>query len=84
MADEVTVESDVSMVARDGVELRADVYRGSFIDKVPVLLCRTSYNKRRPSYVNTARTLAHLGYVVVVQSLRGCHASDGTFYWIFN
>ena len=84
MADEVTVESDVSMVARDGVKLRADVYRGSSIDNVPALLCRTSYNKGRASYVKTAHTLAHLGYVVVVQDLRGCHASDGTFDWIFN
>jgi predicted acyl esterase len=41
----VAFEGNVAMVARDGVKLRADIYRPKADGKFPVLLERTPYNK---------------------------------------
>jgi hypothetical protein len=65
---------------RDGVNLRADVYRPSGGGRFPVLVFRTPYGKH-----STARSdRIHLkaverGYVVVMQDVRGRHDSDGIF-----
>ena len=41
----VTKTSDVSAKMRDGVMLRADIYRPQTKEKVPVILMRTQYGK---------------------------------------
>ena len=41
----VLVERDVSMTTRDGLTLRADVYRPDAPGRFPVLLSRLPYNK---------------------------------------
>jgi len=41
----VLVEKDVSMTTRDGLTLRADVYRPDAPGRFPVLLSRLPYNK---------------------------------------
>ena len=43
---EVTREDDLEMAARDGADLRADVYRPAAPGPLPVLLRRTPYGKR--------------------------------------
>jgi len=41
----ITLEKSVAMKTRDGVTLRADIYRPAADGKYPVLLTRTPYNK---------------------------------------
>jgi uncharacterized protein len=74
---EVTIERDVEAKMRDGVILRADVYRPKIEGRFPVLLQRTPYNKAASDI--GARAAAR-GYVVVVQDVRGRYMSDGEWY----
>ncbi len=77
------VERDVPAEMRDGVVLRADVYRPAGGGSYPVLVMRTPYDKRGGRNVQHARELAARGYVVVAQDIRGRYASDGEFLWQF-
>jgi len=81
--EQVAVDENVAMEARDGTVLRADVYRPSGGGRHPVLLCRTPYHKRLSRYVGDASALASRGYTAVVQDIRGRYASDGEFFWTF-
>jgi uncharacterized protein len=72
---------------RDGVVLRADVYRSSHSGRRPVLLERTPYNKTFPRMVlDTVHVLYAVegGYTVVIQDTRGRFASDGEFFPFFS
>ncbi len=74
----ITVEKNVAMKTRDGVTLRADIYRPAADGKYPVLLTRTPYNKD-----NTAafgQKGAARGFIVVVQDVRGRYTSEGEWY----
>jgi len=63
---------------RDGVVLRADVYRPDGPGRFPVLLQRTPYSKNPgPGATDGFRALAARGYVVIVQDTRGRYTSDG-------
>ena len=68
---------------RDGTILRADVYRPSGPGKWPVLLSRIPYGKHKPRYrtlhLDVVRAAAR-GYAVVIQDVRGRHASEGEWY----
>ena len=75
----VIVERDVEMQTRDGVTLRADVYRPQSAQPLPVLLQRTPYDKRF-SALSFAQMAADRGYVVVIQDTRGRLASEGEYY----
>jgi predicted acyl esterase len=74
---EVTVERGVAMKTRDGVTLRADIYRPKADGKFPVLLERTPYNKAGGDFGTRA---AALGYVVILQDVRGRFTSEGEWY----
>ncbi len=66
---------------RDGVVLRANVYRPAGEGRYPVLLSRQPYNKDvniNLMYADPVRFAAH-GYIVVMQDVRGRYASDGEF-----
>jgi putative CocE/NonD family hydrolase len=63
---------------RDGVVLRADVYRPDADGKFPVLLQRTPYNKA--GEFDFGLKAAARGYVVVVQDVRGRYTSEGEWY----
>lgn len=80
----VTVEKDVPAVMRDGVVLRADVYRPATKDPVPVILMRTQYGKTGaqvwPSRYRPPAWFASQCYIVVIQDVRGQYASEGAFY----
>lgn len=75
---ELILERNVAMKTRDGVTLRADIYRPAGDGPFPVLLQRTPYDK------NNAAPFAHKavahGFMVVVQDVRGRYASEGEWY----
>ncbi len=73
----VVVEKNVEAVMRDGVVLRADIYRPDSDDKLPALLKRTPYSKSDPDEIALYQRLASRGFVVAVQDTRGRYTSDG-------
>ncbi|TQC42183.1 CocE/NonD family hydrolase, partial [Rhodococcus sp. WS4] len=76
-------EDDLAMTTRDGVVLRADVYRPEKPGRYPVLVRRTPYGKRVNDLAadfSEAHYFASHGYVVVVQDTRGRFASEGAWY----
>ena len=75
---EVVVERGVSAAMRDGVKLRADIYRPRSEGKFALLLQRTPYDKNA-SFAFAMRAAAK-GYVVVIQDVRGRYTSDGEWY----
>src|SRR5260370_33912511 len=72
---EVTVERNVAAKMRDGVTLRADIYRPKGEGKYPVLLVRTPYDKTNET--NVGLKAAARGYVVIAQDVRGRFTSEG-------
>jgi uncharacterized protein len=80
----VTKQANVEAKMRDGVVLRADVYRPATEKPVPVILMRTQYGKEaaqvQPSRFQTPAWFASHCYIVVIQDIRGQGASDGVFY----
>ncbi len=85
---QVLIEKDLEIPMRDGVILRADLYRPADADQagraVPGVVTRTPYDKElsgaavvavMPSPVK----LAERGYAVVVCDTRGRYASEGEF-----
>ena len=80
----VIKESNVPATMRDGVVLRADVYRPAITTPVPIILMRTQYGKEaaqvQPARFQTPTWFASHCYIVVVQDIRGQGASDGVFY----
>jgi putative CocE/NonD family hydrolase len=81
-APDLIVERNVVMKTRDGVALKADIYRPAGEGTYPVLLQRTPYDKNNTA--NFARTAAHRGYLVVAQDVRGRYASEGDWYTFKN
>ena len=76
----VQVQTGVPARMRDGVVLRADVYRPDGPGPFPVLVTRTPYGKAgMPLMVEANRALAATGYIVVAQDVRGRMASEGEF-----
>lgn len=79
-AGDMQVDRDVAVPMRDGVVLRADVYRPAGPGPFPVLVFRTPYGKH---FAETSdgvhRKAVERGYVAVLQDVRGRYASDGHF-----
>src|SRR5436309_2584019 len=63
---------------RDGVRLAADVFLPGDRGKWPTILVRTPYNRKSPTNASY-RYFTTRGYAVVVQDVRGRHASQGAF-----
>ena len=79
---EIQMERDVTAQMRDGVILRADVFRPRADGRFPVILQRTPYNKANYNANGApfAIRAATRGYVVILQDVRGRFASDGDWY----
>jgi putative CocE/NonD family hydrolase len=82
---DVIVERDVAVPMRDGIQLRADIYRPSLQGRpldtpAPTILVRTTYDKERPQDTRDASGFVRNGYVYVVQDVRGRYHSEGLFY----
>jgi len=79
----VIVELDVPARMRDGVTLRSNVFRPAGPGPWPTLLTRTPYDKddlRMHAWCGLDPVLAaSVGFLVVVQDVRGRFASDGRF-----
>lgn len=77
------VELDVPARMRDGVVLRADVYRPAGEGPWPTLVVRTPYNKRGAAdnlWNGFSPTeVARKGFMMVIQDVRGRYASDGAW-----
>ncbi|MGH9748978.1 MAG: CocE/NonD family hydrolase, partial [Candidatus Polarisedimenticolia bacterium] len=76
------VEKNLAVPMRDGVVLRADVYRPDAPGRFPVLVMRTPYGKDGELESGSERTLSRApraGYAVVVQDVRGRFNSQGEF-----
>ena len=71
----IIVEKDVAVPMRDGITLRANVFRPDGPGKFPGLLLRTPYGKAEGGFERYVRA----GYVVVSQDTRGRYASDGDY-----
>ena len=67
---------------RDGTVLMADVYRPDADAPVPVIVCRTPYDRSNamipPAAVDPARAV-EAGFALVCQDIRGRFASQGRF-----
>lgn len=74
----VTYERNVAVSMRDGVTLRADIYRPDGPGKFPVLLQRTPYDKNYGTEFGL--NAAAQGYVVIIEDVRGRFASKGEWY----
>ena len=80
MAAAPLIERDIPVRMRDGVVLRADVWRPSASGRFPVLVYRTPYDRRHAQgEKSTVARAAERGYAVVVQDVRGRYGSDGDF-----
>jgi uncharacterized protein len=79
---EITVTRNVEAKMRDGVTLRADIYRPKAEGKYPVLLVRTPYDKQWIS--GFGHKAAARGYVVIAQDVRGRFESEGEWYTFKN
>jgi putative CocE/NonD family hydrolase len=75
---EIAFERDVEVKMRDGVLLRADIYRPKAEGKFPVILLRTPYDKQGER--DMGMTFAARGYVAILQDVRGRFASMGEWY----
>ena len=65
---------------RDGVALRADIYRPARGGSFPVLVFRTPYGKHYAAESDRIHLKAvERGYAVILQDVRGRYASDGIF-----
>lgn len=83
MTKDMIIEKNIPCRLRDGVTLRADVYRPRAEGKYPVLMLRLPYDKETPryydEYLDVPRMVAS-GYAVILQDVRGRFASDGEYY----
>jgi len=74
------IERNVAVPVRDGVVLRADLWRPAGAGRFPTLVYRTPYNKA-PVFTTYSlfRKAVERGYAVVAQDVRGRYASDGEY-----
>ncbi len=86
MGQGITVDYDVPARMRDGVTLRANVYRPAGEGTWPVLLTRLPYGKDFPigQAVLDPAQVARRGYVVIVQDTRGRFTSEGEWVPFIN
>ena len=71
---EVKTET-IAVPMRDGIKLTTDIYRDDAVNKAPVVLMRTPYDRTKVK--GTAEKFAKAGYIAVMQDCRGTRASEG-------
>lgn len=77
----IKIEYDVPVPMRDGVILRADIYRPEENGPWPVIVARTPYDKGDvPELLFLDPWMAaRRGFIAVVQDVRGRYSSEGDF-----
>ncbi len=81
MSTSIRIDHDLAMTTRDGVTLRADVFRPDDGAKHPAILIRTPYDKSlswNSDYLGAVQS-ARAGYAFVMQDTRGRFASEGDY-----
>jgi hypothetical protein len=81
------VDRDIAVPMRDGVVLRADVYRPNTDGAVPAIVNRTPYDRSSPLIQLAAiepERVVDAGFALVCQDVRGRFSSDGEFYTFFS
>jgi putative CocE/NonD family hydrolase len=73
----LTVDKDVKVAMRDGVQLASDVYRPKAPGAYPAIVARTPYGKGM--LADDAAFFARNGYAFIAQDVRGRYDSQGTF-----
>jgi len=79
MSRSARIDENAPITMRDGITLRADIYRPDDHARYPAILIRSPYNKaltRNSDFLNII-TAAFAGYAVVIQDIRGRFASEG-------
>lgn len=80
----IQILTDVEATMRDGVVLRADVYRPTGDGPWPVVMSRLPYGKGNLLHVLHPLRFVEAGFIVVIQDTRGRFASDGEWDpWTF-
>jgi putative CocE/NonD family hydrolase len=74
----VIIQRGVAIKMRDGITLRADIYRPKADGRFSVILTRTPYDKT--GSLGTCMRVAASGYVCVAQDVRGRFSSEGEWY----
>lgn len=77
-AIDVEQRVDVRVAMRDGVKLSTNIFRPPGTGRFPTLLIRTPYGKGTLLSPNQRPWIDH-GYALVIQDVRGRHASEGLF-----
>ncbi len=72
-------ETNVMVRMRDGVGLSTDIYRPAKEGRYPVILFRDAYGNGSGG-AGSAKQWVELGYVFVVQDVRGRYDSEGSYY----
>ena len=80
----LTVERNVAVPMRDGVNLFTDVYRPAGPGPFPTIMQRTPYDKSTGNLGQLMLRAVELGYAVVIQDVRGRFASEGEFMAFVN
>jgi putative CocE/NonD family hydrolase len=83
----VIVDDNVAVPMRDGVVLRADVYRPETKAPVAAIVNRTPYDRSSPLIQLAAiepQRVVDAGFALVCQDVRGRFASEGEFYTFFS
>jgi putative CocE/NonD family hydrolase len=83
MTNRVLVDRNVPIPMRDGVVLKADVYRPDIQARVPGIVSRLPYNKDvllMQSFAIHAIRAAEAGFAIIYQDTRGRFQSEGGFY----
>tara|TARA_Y100000994_G_scaffold152417_1_gene124815 strand:- start:3347 stop:5215 length:1869 start_codon:yes stop_codon:yes gene_type:complete len=83
----VTINKDIKIQMRDGVNLYTDIYFPSDenhkpIYDLPILLERTPYDKKALNLTQRYNHFCQNGYIVITQDCRGCYASEGELYFL--
>lgn len=71
-------EYNVGVPMRDGVKLRANLFRPGEVGRYPAILVRTPYGKG-DAITGANQSFVNRGYAVIVQDVRGRYRSGGTF-----
>src|SRR2546427_8863206 len=74
---EVAVEPNVWAPMRDGVRLRATIWRPRSDGRFPVIVQRVGYDTAL--FAEYGQLFAGHGYVFVCQNVRGIHGSEGEY-----
>jgi uncharacterized protein len=79
LAAEPVSERDLSIKMRDGVALKADLFRPAAEGRFPTLVYRTPYGRKDAEGNGVVQKALARGYAVLLCDVRGRYGSDGVF-----